>query len=48
MKFNYTFNSDQDQVLLDMIQYFDDLGLPDNIDADAYDSLCDVFFKNTK
>ena len=45
-KFTYNLTSDEDQVLLDMIQYFDDLGLPDNIDPKAYDSLCRKFFKD--
>ena len=42
----YSLNVDEDQVLLDMIQYFDDLGLPDHIDSKAYDSLCTKFFQN--
>ena len=46
MKFTYTLTTDEDQVLLDMIQYFDDLGLPDHIDLKAFDSLSDKFFKN--
>ena len=45
-KYTYTLTTDEDQVLLDMIQYFDDLGLPDNIDPKAFGSLCDKFFKN--
>ena len=44
--YTYTLTTDQDQVLLDMIQYFDDLGLPDHIDSKAFDSLSDKFFKN--
>ena len=46
MKYNYTFTTDEDQVLLDMLQFFDDMGLPDHIDSKAYDSLSDKFFKN--
>ena len=46
MKYNYTFTTDEDQVLLDMLQYFDDMGLPEHIDAKVYDSLSDKFFKN--
>ena len=34
-KYNYTLTTDEDQVLLDMIQFFDDLGLPDHIDSKA-------------
>ena len=40
-KFTYTLTTDEDQVLLDMIQYFDDMGLPD-----SFDSLSNKFFKN--
>jgi len=46
MKYNYTFTTDEDQVMLDMLQYFDDMGLPEHIDAKAYDSLSDKFFNN--
>ena len=45
-KYNYTLTTDEDQVLLDMIQFFDDMGLPDSIDSKAFDSLSDKFFKN--
>ena len=45
-KFTYTLTTDEDQVLLDMIQFFDDMGLPDSFDAKAFDSLSDKFFKN--
>ena len=45
-KFTYTLTTDEDQVLLDMIQYFDDMGLPDSFDSKAFDSLSDKFFKN--
>ena len=45
-QFTYNLTSDEDQVLLDMIQYFDDLGLPDHIDSGAFDSLSNKFFKN--
>ena len=44
-KFNYSLNSDQDQVLLDMFNFFDDLGLPDHIDSEAYESLQQTFFR---
>ena len=46
MKFTYTLTTDEDQVLLDMIQFFDDMGLPDHIDSKAFESLSDKFFKN--
>ena len=45
-KFTYTLTTDEDQVLLDMIQYFDDLGLPDHIDSRSFESLSDKFFSN--
>ena len=44
--YNYTLTTDEDQVLLDMIQFFDDLGLPDHIDSKAFESLSNKFFKN--
>ena len=45
-KFTYNLTSDEDQVLLDMIQYFDDMGLPDSFDSKAFESLSNKFFKN--
>ena len=45
-QFTYKLNTDEDQVLLDIIQYFNDLGLPDHIDAKAFESLSDKFFNN--
>ena len=45
-QYTYKLNTDEDQVLLDMIQFFDDMGLPDHIDSKAFDSLSDKFFKN--
>ena len=45
-KYNYTLTTDEDQVLLDMIQFFDDLGLQDHIDSKAFESLSNKFFKN--
>ena len=42
----YKLTTDEAQVLLDMIQYFSDLGLPDHIDSKAYNSLCRKFFKD--
>ena len=44
-RYNYSLDSDQDQVLLDMLNFFDDLGLPDHIDSKAYESLQQAFFK---
>ena len=45
-QYTYKLNTDEDQVLLDVIQYFNDLGLPDHIDSKAYNSLCRKFFKD--
>ena len=45
-QYTYTLTTDEDQVLLDMIQFFDDLGLPDHIDSKAFESLSNKFFKN--
>ena len=45
-QYTYRLTTDEDQVLLDMIQYFDDMGLPDSFDSKAYDSLCRKFFKD--
>ena len=45
-QYTYKLNTDEDQVLLDIIQYFNDLGLPSHIDSKAYNSLCRKFFKD--
>ena len=45
-KYTYKLTTDEDQVLLDMIQYFDDMGLPDSFDSKAFESLSNKFFKN--
>ena len=45
-QYTYKLNTDEDQVLLDMIQYFNDLGLPDHIDSRSFESLSDKFFSN--
>ena len=45
-KYTYKLTTDEDQVLLDMIQYFNDMGLPDSFDAKAFESLSDKFFSN--
>ena len=45
-QFTYKLTTDEDQVLLDMIQYFNDLGLPDHIAPKSFESLSDKFFKN--
>ena len=45
-QYTYRLTTDEDQVLLDVIQYFNDIGLPDHIDAKAFESLSDKFFSN--
>ena len=45
-QYTYKLTTDEDQVLLDMIQFFDDLGLPDHIDSKAFELLSNKFFKN--
>ena len=45
-QYTYKLNTDEDQVLLDVIQYFNDLGLPSQIDSKAFESLSDKFFNN--
>ena len=45
-QYTYRLTTGEDQVLLDMIQYFNDLGLPDHIDSKAFESLSDKFFSN--
>ena len=45
-QYTYKLNTDEDEVLLDVIQYFNDIGLPDHIDAKAFESLSDKFFSN--
>ena len=50
MKDIYTYNltSDEDCCLLDIIQFFDDIGQPDQIDSKAFESLSNKFFSNVK
>ena len=45
-EFTYRLTSEEDQVLLDMITFFSDCGLPDNINSDDFESLCNKFFAN--
>ena len=40
----YSLTTNEDQVLLDMIQFFDDVGIPDHIDQKHYDTFCNKFF----
>ena len=41
---NYSLTVDEDQVLLDMFEFFDDIGLPDHIDQKAYETFQNKFF----
>ena len=45
-RYNYSFTCDEDQALLDMFNFFDDVGIPDHMDQEAYDSLQQKFFAN--
>ena len=40
-KFNYTFTSDEDAVLTEMVAFFFDCGIPDGFDQKAFDSVAD-------
>ena len=46
--YTYNLTSDEDCCLLDIIQFFDDVGLPEQIDAKAFESLSNKFFANVK
>ena len=37
--FNYTFTSKEDDCLTEIISYFFDLGLPEEFDSEAFDSV---------
>ena len=41
MEYNYTFTSAEDVVLTEMIGMIFDLGLPEHIDQEAFDSVAD-------
>ena len=45
-EFIYRLTSNEDQVLLDIITFFEDCGLPDNINSDDYESFTNKFFAN--
>ena len=40
----YTFNSDQDEILTQMLSYFSEMGLPEDWDSEAFDSLFQEVF----
>ena len=45
-EFTYRLTSEEDQVLLDMITFFSDCGLPDYINSEDFESLSNKFFTN--
>tara|TARA_B100001093_G_C26302177_1_gene789917 strand:- start:199 stop:438 length:240 start_codon:yes stop_codon:yes gene_type:complete len=42
----YTLTDQQDQVLVQMLSFFTDMGLNDDMNADDFDSLFDVIMSN--
>jgi hypothetical protein len=50
MRDYYTYNltADEDCCLMMMIEYFEDLGLPEDFNQRAFDSLQDKFYANLK
>ncbi len=42
--YDYSLTSDEDCVLLDMITFFNDCGLPDQIEPKAFESLANKFY----
>ena len=42
--YDYSLTSDEDCVLLDMITFFNDCGLPPQIEPKAFESLCNKFY----
>ena len=45
-KFNYSFTSSEDNALVDLIAFVEDMGLPEGIDRDAYESLSNKILDN--
>ena len=46
--YNYNLTSDEDCCLMMMLEFFEDLGLPDDFDQKAFDSLSKKFYDNLK
>ena len=42
----YTLTDQQDQVLVQMLSFFTDMGLNDDMNSDDFDSLFDVIMSN--
>tara|TARA_B100000131_G_scaffold310259_1_gene341737 strand:- start:206 stop:364 length:159 start_codon:yes stop_codon:yes gene_type:complete len=40
----YTFNSDQDEILTQMLSYFSEMGLPEDWNQEAFDSMFEEVF----
>ena len=45
-KFNYSLTSSEDNALVDLIAFVEDMGLPEGIDHAAYESLCNKILDN--
>ena len=45
-KFNYALTASEDNALVDLIAFVEDMGLPEGIDHDAYESLTNKILDN--
>ena len=45
-KFNYALTASEDNALVDLIAFVEDMGLPEGIDHDAYESLANKILDN--
>ena len=45
-KFNYTLSASEDNALVDLIAFVEDMGLPEGIDHAAYESLTNKILDN--
>jgi hypothetical protein len=46
--YEYALTSDEDCCLMMMIEFFEDLGLPEDFNQTAFDSLSSKFYNNLK
>ena len=46
--YNYNLTSDEDCCLMMMLEFFEDLGLPEDFDPNAFESLSSKFYANLK
>ena len=46
--YKYNLTSDEDCCLMMMLEFFEDLGLPDDFDQKAFESLSKKFYDNLK